>query len=144
MADTKISGLSAASAATGAELVELVQGGTNKKATLSALLLYLAAPIVPADQTTDYTLVLTDAFNSIGVNSASAHTVTIPTNATVAFPIGTVLHVRQVGAGQVTIAPAATVTLRSPDALTKTRVQYSTVSLLKVATNVWSLKGDLA
>jgi len=98
---------------------------------------------IPTDKTADYTLVLTDAFTSIGVDSASAKNVTVPLNASVAYPVGTMIEVRQVGAGQLTIVATGGVTLRSAGGALKTRAQYSGVSLLKVATDTWSVQGDL-
>lgn len=98
---------------------------------------------VPADQTDNYTLVLGDASSSVGVSKATAVNVTVPLNATVAYPVGTVIEVRQVGAGQVTIVATGGVTLRAAGGALKTRVQYSAASLLKVATDTWSVQGDL-
>lgn len=101
------------------------------------------ATTVPANtQTASYTLVLSDAGGSVDMNGAGPLTLTVPTNATVAFPVGTVLYVGQLGAGQVTIAPAAGVTIRTSSSYT-TRAQYSTVMLRKIATNEWVLNGDL-
>ena len=88
-----------------------------------------------------YTLALTDANTEVEATSGSAVTVTIPTNASVAFPVGTIINIRQMGAGQVTVAAAGGVTLDLPLGA-KTRAQYSTVSLVKRATNEWVLGGD--
>lgn len=64
---------------------------------------------------TAYTLILADEF-IIGVtmNNAAANTITIPTNATVAFPIGTTILITQLGAGSTTIAAAVGVTTVVP------------------------------
>ncbi len=101
--------------------------------------------VVPADiKNASYTLVLTDAGRCIEMNSASATTVTIPPNASVAFPIGTVLELFRLGAGTVTVAPGSGVTpIRSPGGLTLTN-QYSSASLRKRGTNEWVISGDLA
>jgi hypothetical protein len=93
-------------------------------------------------QTVNYTLVLSDAGSCVELNSASAITLTIPTNASVAFPVDTVLEIYQMGLGQVTIAPASGVVIRTPASLT-TRAQYSTLTLRQRATNEWVLSGDL-
>jgi hypothetical protein len=90
---------------------------------------------------TTYTLVLTDQGKVIECNNGSAITLTVPTNASVAFPTGTVIEVYQQGAGQITVAAAGGVTLRAPGGA-KTRVQYSTVSLRKRASDEWVLTGD--
>lgn len=89
---------------------------------------------------TAYTLVLSDANKVIEMTNAGANTLTVPTNATVAFPIGTVIEVYQGGAGQTTIA-APGVTIRAPDGQ-KLAKQYSTASLRKRAADEWVLAGS--
>lgn len=96
-----------------------------------------------SSQTSSYTLVADDAGKAVEVNASGATNVTIPTNASVAFPIGTVIEVVQLGAGRVTIAAAGGVTLQAADGALTTRVQYSAVSLRKRATNTWLIVGDL-
>ena len=104
--------------------------------------------VIDAKTATAYTFVIGDANNElITANNASAQTYTIPTNASVAFPIGAQINVIQIGAGQVTFAGASGVTLASAGATSaspKTRVQYSCVSLIKVATDTWYAVGDIA
>lgn len=91
---------------------------------------------------TPYTLVLADAGKIVEMNLAGANTLTIPTNATVAFPIGTLIQVDQVGAGTTTIAGAGGVTLRPSGTLTL-RAQWSSASLRKRGTDEWVVSGDL-
>jgi len=62
---------------------------------------------------TAYTTVLADANTYIDCTSASATLITIPTNATVAYPIGTTIVVTQKAAGQVTVQVTSTDTLNS-------------------------------
>ena len=90
-----------------------------------------------------YTLLLTDAHNYVEMEVSSANVLTIPTNATVAFPIGTEIRVTQLGAGQTTITPAAGVTLRSISGKDKTTGQYSVATLFKRGLNEWYLFGDI-
>jgi len=103
-------------------------------------------PVNPQTGTT-YTLVLADAPAAsanqgiVTMNNASANTLTIPANASVAFPVGTVVSVVQLGAGQTTIA-ITTDTLNNPSSVTA-RARYSTLVLQKVATTVWVLAGDM-
>ena len=92
-------------------------------------------------QAADYTLVLGDANTEVEGTKATAQTITVPPNADVAFPVGTIINVRQMGAGQITVAAGAGVTLRAPRGA-KTGVQYATVSLVKRATNEWVVGGD--
>lgn len=85
---------------------------------------------------TNYTLTTADARKIIEMNNAAANTVTVPANATAAFPVGTVIDVMQIGAGATTIAPAAGVTLRAPLGL-RVAVQYGSLRLRKRATDEW-------
>jgi hypothetical protein len=112
--------------------------------TTAAAWTTLPSTIPSNGQSSAYVLVLTDAGDSIDVTSATATTVTVPPNSSVAFPIGTVLEVSQLGTGQITIVAGAGVTLNSPGSLVHTRVQYSVLSLRKLTTNTWILSGDLA
>lgn len=98
---------------------------------------------------TAYTAALADAGALVQMSNASANTFTIPTNATAAFGIGTVIGVAQLAAGLTTITPATGVTLTwnngtvgtGPRALAG---QYAEVSLVKVATDSWRMSGALA
>jgi len=113
--------------------------------TLTASDVGAASSTVPVvAKTAAYTLALTDAGSAVEVTSASAVSVTVPPNSSVAFPVGTVIEVAQLGTGQVTIAPGSGVTINSPGSLTKTRTQYSSASLRKRGTDAWLLVGDLA
>lgn len=94
-------------------------------------------------QTDNYTLILTDKGKIIEINAATGKTLTIPTNASVAFPLKTRIDIVQMGAGQITIAGAG-VTIRSADSKLKLFGQYSGASLYKRATDEWVLIGDLA
>lgn len=98
-------------------------------------------------QTASYTLALDDNGKMVEVNSASANTVTIPLNSAVAFPIGTQITVLQTGAGQTSLAVTAGVTLNcTPQTSANTgklRAQWSSVVLIKRATNTWVALGDL-
>jgi len=90
---------------------------------------------------TSYTLVLSDAAKLITLTNAAAITLTVPTNASVAFPIGTQILLYQGGAGQVTISSSAT--LRSEGSKFDTADQYAIAGLVKVATDEWVAFGNL-
>lgn len=79
----------------------------------------------------------------VNATSASAMTITVPTFATVAFPIGTMITVIQGGAGQVSAAASAGVTINNSSSLS-TRTQYSAITLINMAQDVWLLTGDMA
>jgi hypothetical protein len=86
------------------------------------------------DQTgTTYTLVLTDAGKTVTLNNASAVTVTVPTNASVAYETGTVINLVNKGAGTVTVTAAGGVTLNSAISL----AQNISASIRKLDTNTW-------
>jgi hypothetical protein len=92
---------------------------------------------------TSYTLVLTDAGKCVEGNNASAITLTIPPNSSVAFPVGTVVEVFQQGAGQITVTAGAGVTLRAPDGA-KLAKQYASASIRQRAADEWVLAGNVS
>lgn len=113
----------------------------------------LTAPVATvalnAQTGTTYTFVLSDASKFVTCSNASAIAVSIPTNASVAFPIGTIINVQQIGAGQVTIAATTpgTTTVTSAGATSaspKTRAQYSAATCIKTGTDTWTVVGDIA
>lgn len=93
---------------------------------------------------TSDTAVLTDAGGYIRCTSASATAVTIPPNSSVAYPTGTVITYEQAGAGTVTLTPGSGVTLNSRGALLALAGQYAVAQVKKVATDTWTVIGDVA
>lgn len=93
--------------------------------------------------TTD-TLVLADAGRLLLSTNAGAVTVTVPPNASAAFAIGTQVDLIQTGAGQVTFAQGAGVTIRSESSNKKISAQHAAATLVKTATDTWQLFGTLA
>lgn len=86
--------------------------------------------------TTDSTtLLLTDTSNAVAVNKATAATVTIPANASVAFLIGSHVDIVQLGAGAVTVVAGAGVTLNGSTLVTSGI--GSTIRIRKIASNTW-------
>jgi hypothetical protein len=98
---------------------------------------------VNAQTGTTYTLVLTDNNKLITANNASAVTVTVPPNSSVAFPVGAQITIIGIGVGIVTIAQGAGVTINATPSLVY-RARYSGATLVKTATDQWYLMGDLA
>lgn len=92
---------------------------------------------------TTYTLAADDAGELVNLSNASAITLTVPTNASVAFAIGTQITIAQSGAGTVTVAGAVGVTVNSADGDLKLRTQWSAATLIKIDTNSWILIGDI-
>lgn len=103
-----------------------------------------STPLVTNEQTASYTLVLADAGKLVEINSVSNLTVTVPTNASVAFPIGSKIDVLRTNTGTVTFAGDAGVTVNSVDAKLKLNLRYSAASLVKRGTDTWVAIGDLA
>jgi hypothetical protein len=94
-------------------------------------------------KTDSYTLSnLNERDTIVEISKASATTLTIPTNSSVAYPVGTTLDIIQTGSGQVTIAGAGGVTVNATPGL-KLRTQWSSATLLKRAENTWLVYGDL-
>ncbi|CDO34039.1 hypothetical protein [Novosphingobium sp. KN65.2] len=95
-------------------------------------------------QAASYTLALTDAGKLVSIENASANNLTVPANASVAFPIGTRIDVGQYGAGQTTLVADTGVTIRSSGGNLKLTGQYSGATLQKIGTNEWWAFGDLS
>lgn len=93
---------------------------------------------------TTYTLVLSDLGKLVELNNAASITLTIPTNASVAFAIGDRIDILQTGAGQVTIAGAAGVTVNSESSKFKLAGQWAAATLIKRAADTWVAVGNLA
>lgn len=91
---------------------------------------------------TSYTLVLGDRAKTVTMNNASANTLTIPTNASVAFPTGTAIVIRQIGAGTTTITADTGVTLDGTSAgSADISDRYKAAVITKVDTNTWYIDG---
>ena len=93
--------------------------------------------------TTDV-LVIGDAGNMVRGNNAAGNVITVPLNATVAFPIGSQVLVSQYGAGQTSFTPEGGVTINSGGAALKIAIRYGCAVLTKTGTNEWNLEGNLA
>jgi hypothetical protein len=108
----------------------------------------LVAFTVDADATADYTAVLDDAYQTlVPMNKATAVAFKIPTNASVAFPVGTVITVLNKGVGAVTISAttSGTTTVLSAGAVaaSPTIAQYKSAACIKTATDVWYVVGAI-
>jgi hypothetical protein len=145
--------ISVLAATTSAELAGVISDETGTGAlvfgTSPAISDPKVAQAISAQTGTTYTFVLADQGKYITASNASAQTYSIPTNASVAFPIGTSIDLIQIGAGQVTVSAATpgTTTVLSTGATAagpKARVQYSALTCKKVATDTWHIIGDIA
>ena len=109
----------------------------------------LTAFTVGSDQTADYTAVLADSYQAlVPMNKATAVAFKIPTNASVAFPVGTVITVLNKGAGAVTISAVTsgttTVLSAGATAAQPSVAQYKSAVCIKTATDTWYVVGGIA
>ena len=118
-------------------------GGTSGTVTLN-----INTPVVA--KTANYTIASGDEGKLFTMNSASATTFSIPTDATFDFAIGTTINfVWITGAGQPSIAAVTpgTTTIISTGASSvapKLRVANSAATCLKLSANNWLVTGDIA
>jgi hypothetical protein len=99
--------------------------------------------IVSETITSSVTLNINNKNRILKVNSSSAITLSIPSNASVPFPINTEVAIIREGSGTVSIAPVSGVTLLSTDSKRKIKGQYSSAALLKTASDTWLLIGSI-
>jgi hypothetical protein len=101
-----------------------------------------------SDNTSDYTAILADQYQVLEVmNRATAIAFNIPTNASVAFPIGTVITVLNIGVGTCTIkaVTSGTTTVLSAGAVAAqpTLAQYRSAACIKTGTDTWYIVGAI-
>jgi hypothetical protein len=138
-------GVKWSTAATGDVTLTGTQTLTNK--TLTAPIINLS---INANTGTTYTFVLADNGKLVTSNNASAQTLSIPTNASVAYAIGAQINVAWItGAGQPTInaVTSGTTTIISTAATSnapKLRSVNSVATCIKIATDTWLVTGDIA
>ena len=92
---------------------------------------------------TSYTFVIGDAFKTVTSSNASAQTITIPPNSSVAFAVGDRIDVVMLGAGTTTVTGGSGVTVNGVSTGSGAiSAQYAAVSCLKLATDTWLLMGN--
>ena len=99
--------------------------------------------------TADYTAVLNDQYQVLEImNKATAIAFNIPTDASVAFPVGTAITVLNIGVGVCTISavtPGTTTVLSAGGtAASPTLAQYKSAVCIKTAANTWYVVGGIA
>jgi len=115
----------------------------------SAMFNGLTAFTVGAANTVDYTAVLNDQYQVLQImNKATAVAFKIPTDASVAFAVGTAITVLSIGVGLVTISavtPGTTTILSAgATAASPTIAQYKSAVCIKTAANAWYVVGGIA
>ena len=103
---------------------------------------------IDADKTADYTAVIGDSYQTlISMNKATAVAFKIPTDASAAIPVGSVITVLNKGVGAVTISAvtSGTTTILSAGAVAAapTLAQYKTAACIKTAANTWYIVGAI-
>lgn len=94
---------------------------------------------------TTYTLVIGDAQLYKKMSDGTGIAITVPPNSAVAFPVGTEISFEQAGAGQLTFGEGSGVTINFPSAQSLLTFEATAVvALKKVATDIWTLMGNLA
>ena len=99
---------------------------------------------INAQTGTTYTLVAGDLNDLVTMSNASGITLTLPPSV---FSANDTINIAQFGAGQVTLAQGAGVTINSTGATAtapKLRVQYSSASIICTASNTFLVVGDIA
>ena len=108
----------------------------------------LVAFTIGAAQTNDYTAVIAHTYQVLELmNKGTAIAYKIPTNASVAFPIGTVLNILNIGAGVCTISAvtSGTTTILSAGSVAAqpTLAQYKSAACIKTGTDSWYVVGAI-
>jgi hypothetical protein len=103
---------------------------------------------VNAQTGTTYVLAAADSYEQgtalITLTNANPITVTVPKNSAVAIAVGQSFNCQQIGAGQVTFAPVDGDVTINPAATLTISAQWKAATLVKTATNVWSIIGSLS
>lgn len=103
---------------------------------------------VIADKTNDYTVAIADSYQVlVSMNKATAVALQIPTNATAAIPVGSVITILNKGAGLCTISAvtSGTTTILSAGAVaaSPTLAQYKSAACIKTGTDTWYVVGAI-
>jgi hypothetical protein len=122
-----------------------VTGDVLTAATFNGLVTFT----IGTANTNDYTAVAADQYQVLEImNKATAIAFKIPTNATVAFPVGTVITVLNIGAGICTISattPGTTTVLSAgATAASPTLAQYRSAACIKTGTDTWYVVGAVS
>ena len=103
---------------------------------------------VIADKTDDYTVAVVDSYQVlVSMNKGTAVALKIPTNATAAIPVGSVITILNKGVGVCTISAvtSGTTTILSAGAVAAapTLAQYKSAACIKTGTDTWYIVGAI-
>jgi hypothetical protein len=93
--------------------------------------------------TGSYTIALSDQGKILPFNTTSTGTVTIPLNASVAFPTGSFVNFVQAGTGPILITGASGVSIQSESSKLKLKGQYAVAGCVKTDVDTWVAFGNL-
>jgi hypothetical protein len=124
-------------------VLRAVEGYADADSIIAELLTKADKLVTTDTKSGSFTLALTDADKVLLMTNTSAATLTIPTNASVAFPIGTQIGILRNGTGTVTFGGSG-VTILSDASKKSIKAQYTAAALLKTGTDTWQLVGNLA
>lgn len=104
---------------------------------------YLGSPVNPVSSA--YPIVMTDAGKTVDLSSATG--AVIPANASIAFPVGTVIWITNYGGGVNVTIGITSDTLQwihggARSTGTRTMASYGWARLQKIASTTWSMFGD--
>lgn len=125
----------------------VITGGTIDGVTIGGTTPVSIRGYMPSATTfsgTTGTLALTDAEKFQICSNAATQTLTVPTNASVAFPVNSEIIFIQDGAGQVVFSAAGGVTINSVSGALKIAAQYGAATLKKTGTDTWYLFGNIS
>ena len=127
-------------------IADASDSGNLKKALVSDFVTSDITDLTPITATTQagttYTLALADEFSMVLCSNAALVTVTVPTNASVAFTVGTQIALQSTGAGGVTLTTTGlSLNGLSPNT---TIAQNEVMVLEKTDTDTWSVLGATA
>jgi hypothetical protein len=129
-------GVASTSTTTGTLVVTGGMGVSGRVSAASAVIEgVMNALITESGKTADYTLALVDRDTTVAFTGSSAQTVTVPTDAAVAFPTGSVVYIARFGSGSLTLAAAAGVTVSK----TGTFSLNEEIKIRKRGSNSWSV-----
>ncbi len=120
-------------------------GAGDVSLTSSQVIGVLNSGTANAQTGTTYTFALTDANSEVTTDNAASNTVTIPPNSSVAFPVGTLLTVQEIGSGVTSLTPGSGVTITSAAYGSSTSQTYTLggiygfIQIQQTATNVWNV-----
>ena len=112
---------------------------TTAIATTAFVQSRVTIPLYNAQTGTTYTFVLADVGKTVTASNASPQTYTIPPQASVTWLADTTLHVLNLGAGVVTFAAGAGVTVTNA---VQTLTQYQSARLVRTASDAWTVTPD--